>query len=323
MLQAILPLQGPVSLQDLARGLSASQVSRDLQLYHLAASTEVLYSLHQLLGHAEQQPQQQGPAGQASRAAASGERPALQVSLPQQPQLANGRVRNGLTTAGSKQAEGLPGKAVAAVQLAQQGLHGPAQPARGHTLVQPSGLEPLSSHQIQQQNGSAEATERCGSCPPDQLPLNGLRGASGKQQASRPPGLGHVAVKPALGPQQHQQHQGAQVGHPAASKASRPPGLGQAPVRPAPEFQQHQQTQGAQVGHSAASRVSRPPGLGHVPAKPAPKSQQHQQCQGAQGGQPAASRGQQAAPGVMDVKAALASARRVRVDSSKYPRAAG
>ena len=258
----LLPLQGPFSLQDLARGLSAGQVSRDLQLYHLAASTEVLYLLHQLLGHAEQQPEQRG-------AAAPGERPALQVSPPQQPQPINGHVRNGLTSEREHQAEGLPGKAVAAAKLAQQGLHGPAQPASSHTLVQSNGLEPLSSRQ----NGSAEATEPCGSCPAAQLPLNGLRAAPGKLQASRPPGLGHVLAKPAPGPQQHQQPQGAPVGHPAAFRASRPPGLG------------------------------------HVAAKPAPESQHPQQPQGAQTGQPAASRGQQAAPGVMDVKAALATAR--------------
>ena len=254
----LLPLQGPFSLQDLAGGLSAGQVSRNLQLYHLAASTEVLYSLHQLLGHAEQQPEQQG-------AAAPGERPALQVSPPQQPQPINGHVRNGLTSERGHQAERLPEEAVAAAKLAQQGLHGPAQPAG-----QSNGLEPMSSRQTEQQNGLAEATEPCGSRPPAQLPFNGLRAAPGQLQAALPPGLGHAPVKPAPGPQQHQQPQGAPVGQPAAVRASRPPGLG------------------------------------HVLAKPAPGSQQPQ---GAQTGQPAASRGQQAAPGVMDVKAALATAR--------------
>ena len=236
----LLPLQGPFSLQDLAQGLSAGHVSRDLQLYHLAASTEVLYSLHQLLDHAEQQPERQGPGQQASLAAAPEEQMPQQVSPPQQPQLANGHVRNGLTAEGGQQAEGLPGKAVAANSLAQQGLHGPAQPADGHALVRPDDLEHLSSHLAQQQNGSAEPTEPCGTCAPVQVPLNGLRGAAEKQQASRASGLGYPIVKPAPGPQQHQQPQGAE------------------------------------------------------------------------GVQTAASRGQQAAPGVMDVKAALASARWVQ-----------
>ena len=308
----LLPLQGPFSLQDLAQGLSAGHVSRDLQLYHLAASTEVLYSLHQLLDHAEQQPERQGPGQQASLAAAPEEQMPQQVSPPQQPQLANGHVRNGLTAEGGQQAKGLPGKAVAANSLAQQGLHGPAQPADGHALVRPDDLEHLSSHLAQQQNGSAEPTEPCGTCAPVQVPLNGLRGAAEKQQASRPSGLGYPIVKPAPGPQQHQQPQGAEGVQTAASSASRPPGLGHVPAKPAPGSQQHQQPQGAEGGQPAASRGSRPPGLGRVPAKPAPESQQHQQPQGAQVGQTAASRGQQAAPGVMDVKAALASARWVQ-----------